>query len=118
MEAKFARELRDVALKGIIDSLRGVKYLRQVVVSVSGTDSREDFEEIRRAFDGVRTLNGEPATMVWNGGPALRELYEVLRAADLDPLTPPRVRRAFEQALGNEDESVSGRIEITLGDLR
>jgi len=76
-------ELRDVALKGIIDALRGVPYLRQVVVSVSGTDSRDDFEEMRRAFDGVTTCTGEPATLVWNGGPRVQALYRQLEAEGL-----------------------------------
>jgi glucosyl-3-phosphoglycerate synthase len=78
-------ELRDVALKGIIEALRGVGYLRQVIVSVSGTDRREDFEEMRAAFDGVRTITGEPVTLVWNEGPRLRELYRRLVAEGLDP---------------------------------
>ncbi len=68
-------ELRDVALKGIIEALQGVRYLRQVVVSVSGTESRSDFDDMRAAFDGVKTLDGEPATLVWNGGAGLRSLY-------------------------------------------
>jgi glucosyl-3-phosphoglycerate synthase len=76
-------ELRDVALKGIIDALRGVSYLRQVVVSVSGTDSREAFEEMRLAFDGVTTITGEPATLVWNGGPRVQALYRQLEAEGL-----------------------------------
>lgn len=78
-------ELRDVALKGIIETLKGVPYLRQVVVSVSGAERREQFDELRDAFEGVRTLTDEPATLVWNGGPRLRRLYEKLRTEGLDP---------------------------------
>jgi len=78
-------ELRDVALKGIIETLQGVPYLRQVVVSVSGTERRDEFLELKEAFSGVRTLAGEPATLIWNGGPRLRRLYARLRAEDLDP---------------------------------
>ncbi len=76
-------ELRDIALKGIIEALRGVRYLRQVVVSVSGTESRSDFDDMRAAFDGVRTFTGEPATLVWNGGAALRGLYRDLESQGL-----------------------------------
>lgn len=76
-------ELKDIALKGIIDALRGVRYLSQVVVSVDGTEDRSEFEEMRAAFDGVRTLHGEPATLVWNGGQALRGLYRRLDAEGL-----------------------------------
>jgi glucosyl-3-phosphoglycerate synthase len=78
-------ELRDVALKGIIEALRGVRYLRQLVVSVSGTESRSDFDDMRAAFEGVQTLTGEPATLVWNGGEALRGLYRDLESEGLEP---------------------------------
>lgn len=78
-------ELRDVALKGIIETLQGVPYLRQVVVSVSGTDRRDQFDELRDAFSGVRTLTGEAPTLIWNGGPGLHRLYQRLRNEDLDP---------------------------------
>jgi glucosyl-3-phosphoglycerate synthase len=77
-------ELRDVALKGIIESLKGIDYLRQIVVSVSGTDRREDFDEMRFAFDGVRTQTGEPPVLIWNGGPRVCELYGNLKEHDLD----------------------------------
>ncbi len=77
-------ELRDVALKGILDQLQSVSYLKQIVVSVSGTGSRHDFEEMCEAFRGVRTLDGEPVTLLWNGGPRIRALYERLAGEGLD----------------------------------
>ena len=77
-------ELKDVALKGIIDQLRGVDYLEQVIVSVAGTTHWEEYEEVRDAFDGVRTRSGEPATLLWNDGPRIQELYQVLRQERLD----------------------------------
>jgi len=88
-------ELRDVALKGIIEALSQVGYLRQIVVSVSGTDRREDFEEMRAAFQGVRTCTGEPATLVWNGGPRLEALYRSLKAEGLDPGADGKGRSAW-----------------------
>ncbi len=78
-------ELRGDALKGIIDQLKGVDYLKQVVVSVSGTERRDEYLEMRAAFEGVRTLDGQPATLIWNGGPRLRALYDRLREEGLDP---------------------------------
>jgi glucosyl-3-phosphoglycerate synthase len=78
-------ELRDVALKGIIEELKQVPYLRQVVVSVSGTDRRSDFEEMRAAFAGVSTTSGEGATLIWNGGPRVQALYGRLFAEGLAP---------------------------------
>ena len=44
-------EVRDVALKGIVETLKRVRYLRQIVVSVSGT-SRPG--RVRRAPVGLR----------------------------------------------------------------
>jgi glucosyl-3-phosphoglycerate synthase len=88
-------ELRDVALKGIIESLKGIDYLRQIVVSVSGTDRREDFDEMCFAFDGVRSQTGEPPVLIWNGGPRVRELYGTLRDHDLDAGADGKGRSAW-----------------------
>jgi glucosyl-3-phosphoglycerate synthase len=77
-------EVRDVALKGIVETLKKVRYLRQLVVSVSGTSRRDEFDELRAAFDGVRTFTGEPPTFLFNGGPRVQALYERLREEDLD----------------------------------
>ena len=74
-----------MALKGIVDVLRQVRYLRQVVVSVSGTSRLDEFDELRAAFDGVRTVTGEPAVFVWNRGPRVSALYQRLRSAEVDP---------------------------------
>ncbi|MBW2242561.1 MAG: glycosyl transferase [Deltaproteobacteria bacterium] len=81
-------ELKDVALKGIIDQLRSVDYLEQVIVSVAGTTCREEYEEMCNAFEGVRTRHGEPATLLWNDGPRIQELYRVLREEGLDAGPP------------------------------
>ncbi|MCP3984183.1 MAG: glycosyl transferase [bacterium] len=77
-------ELKDMALKGIIDQLRRVDYLEQVVVSVAGTSRREEYDEMRDAFDGVRTRSGQPATLLWNDGPRIQRLYRTLRDEGLD----------------------------------
>ncbi|MFQ5416257.1 MAG: glycosyl transferase [Myxococcota bacterium] len=78
-------ELRGPGLKGIVDTLRGVSYLRQIVVSISGTEDRGGYEEIRSVFDGVCTRDGEPPILLWNSGPRVQALYETLRLEGLDP---------------------------------
>jgi glucosyl-3-phosphoglycerate synthase len=88
-------ELRDVALKGIIEALRRVRYLRQVVVSVSGTDRRSDFDEMCAAFEGVSTSAGNPATLIWNGGPRVSALYRQLEAEGLSPGREGKGRSAW-----------------------
>jgi glucosyl-3-phosphoglycerate synthase len=78
-------ELRGPGLKGIVDTLHGVRYLRQIVVSISGTEERDGYEEMRAMFDGVRTLNDEPPILLWNSGERVQALYETLRSEGLDP---------------------------------
>ena len=91
----LASEAEGPALKGIVDTLRGVPYLRQVVVSVSGDSRREEFDRVCRMFEGVETVTGAPATLLWNGGPRLQELYGVLRAEGLDPGDDGKGRSAW-----------------------
>ncbi|MBW2312900.1 MAG: glycosyl transferase [Deltaproteobacteria bacterium] len=78
------QELEGPALGGILEALADVHYLKQVVVSVSGTESRDDFDRFRRAFDEVRTLDDRPATFVWNGSPRVQRIYSKLRDEGLD----------------------------------
>jgi glucosyl-3-phosphoglycerate synthase len=72
-------ELRGPALKGIVDALRGVRYLSEIVVSISGAAARTDYEEMRSLFDGVTTLSGEPPVLLWNSGKRVQALLETLR---------------------------------------
>jgi glucosyl-3-phosphoglycerate synthase len=88
-------ELQDVALKGIIEELKRVRYLRQVIVSVSGTDRRADFEEMQAAFAGVTTTSGEPATLIWNAGPRIDALYRQLEGEGLSPGREGKGRAAW-----------------------
>ncbi|MCH8132958.1 MAG: glycosyl transferase [Myxococcales bacterium] len=78
-------ELRGDGLKGIVDVLRSVHYLRQIVVSLSGTDDRSEYEEMRRFWEGVTTLDGAPPVLLWNSGPRVQALYQRLRDEGLDP---------------------------------
>ncbi len=78
-------ELRGDGLKGIVDILRGVRYLRQIVVSISGSEDRADYEEMRRFWDGVFTIDGEPPVLLWNSGRRVEGLFQQLRDEGLDP---------------------------------
>ena len=55
------------------------------MVSVSGTEARADYEEMRRFWDGVQTLDGRPPTLLWNSGTRVQELIRRLREEGLDP---------------------------------
>jgi glucosyl-3-phosphoglycerate synthase len=78
-------ELRGPALKGIVDVLRGVHYLREIVVSISGTDARADYEEMRSLFAGIHTVDGESPVLLWNSGRRVQALLETLRDEGLKP---------------------------------
>jgi len=78
-------ELRGPALKGIVEALQSVPYLRQVVVSLSGSASREQYNEMRRLFQDVRTRDDERPTLVWNQGPRVLALLDKLREEGLGP---------------------------------
>jgi glucosyl-3-phosphoglycerate synthase len=85
-------ELHAGPLKSLIDELTRVTYLAQVVVSVAGTDRPSEFEEMRDAFAPVRTRSGAPATLLWEGGPRLQELYGALQDEGLEAGGPGKGR--------------------------
>ena len=77
-------ELHGPGLKGIVDTLRGVRYLRQIVVSISGADEeRAEYDDMRALFEGVTTLDGREPTLLWNSGPRVKALYQRLEAEGL-----------------------------------
>jgi glucosyl-3-phosphoglycerate synthase len=81
----LASELHGPGLKGIVDTLRGVPYLRQVVVSISGVDEeRAEYDDIRQLFEGVRCIDGSSPILLWNSGPRVKALYQRLREEGLD----------------------------------
>jgi glucosyl-3-phosphoglycerate synthase len=78
-------EMQGQGLKGIVEVLRGIRYLREIVVSISGTGDRNDYQDIRAYFDGVRSLDDKPPVLLWNTGPRVQALYRRLREEGLDP---------------------------------
>ncbi|HVN36980.1 MAG TPA: glycosyl transferase [Myxococcota bacterium] len=81
----LASELHGPGLKGIVDTLRGVPYLRQIVVSISGTDEeRGEYDDMRQLFEGVRGIDGSAPILLWNSGPRVKALYQRLSEEGLD----------------------------------
>lgn len=78
-------EIHGPALKRIVETLQGIGYLRQIVVSVSGAPRREEFDEMVALFRDVRGIDGRPATLIWNDGPRLQSLFRRLQEEGLDP---------------------------------
>lgn len=71
-------ELEGDALPRILEELKPVKYLRQVVVSMSHTDSQQ-FRKARKFFDQLP----QKPRLVWNSGPRIQALYEKLEAGGM-----------------------------------
>jgi len=81
----LASELHGPGLKGIVDTLRGVPYLRQIVVSISGTDEeRGEYDDMRQLFEGVRGIDGSAPILLWNSGSRVKALYQRLSEEGLD----------------------------------
>ena len=78
-------ELRAGNLPVLVEALRRVDYLDQVVVVVDGAGERAQFEEFDAAFRGLPTRDGRGATLVWSDGPGVTDLLERMRAEGLDP---------------------------------
>ena len=78
-------EMQGPGLKGIIEVLRSVRYLREIIVSISGSGDRSDYHDMRAYFDGVRSIDDQPPVMLWNTGPRVQALYQRLRVEGLDP---------------------------------
>jgi glucosyl-3-phosphoglycerate synthase len=68
-------------LDSIVEQIRGVRYLRQVVIAYNGTDDPADFAEAKEFFARLRTEDRE-VRLVWVDGPrvqgVLRSIAELL----------------------------------------
>lgn len=71
-------EFEGPAMPKIIEELKGVKYLRQIVVTLS----RADAAQFARAKQMMAELP-QPVTFIWNNGPRIQALYDKLRESDL-----------------------------------
>ncbi len=71
-------EFEGPAMRRIREELAQVRYLEQIVVTLGRADARQ-FERARRFFDGFP----HAVTFVWNSGPRLQKIYEMLEANGL-----------------------------------
>jgi glucosyl-3-phosphoglycerate synthase len=72
-------EVDGVGLSRIMEVLREVPYLRQVIVSVSGRDRRDEFERVKKFFEAL-----PEASCVWGSGPTVGELIGRLQQSGLE----------------------------------
>lgn len=73
------REFLSGALPKIMDSLRRVNYIEQIVLSLDKA-SAEQFKKVKRAFS-----NNKKLSIIWNDGPGIKSLYKLLEKNDLSP---------------------------------
>jgi glucosyl-3-phosphoglycerate synthase len=73
------KELGTRALKLIVRELKGVTYLKQIVVGIDGATRARDFQRARTFF---RQLPQRP-TLLWNDGPRMSALFQRLEDAEL-----------------------------------
>ncbi|MGB9907451.1 MAG: glycosyl transferase [Candidatus Saccharicenans sp.] len=74
-------ELDSPALKGILNHLKDIGYLNEVVIVLGRTDKEEDFVKTRQLFSALPQRH----RVIWASGPQLGELYKELEEADLSP---------------------------------
>ncbi len=71
-------ELQGEALKGIVEELKKVKYIEEIVVTL-GPASRDEFLHAREFF----SVLPQKTVIIWNTGPNLREIYRTIEEAEL-----------------------------------
>jgi len=71
-------ELQGEALKGIVNHLKGVKYLREIVVSL-GPATPEEFDHARRFF----SVLPQKISILWNSGKRISSIYAAIEKEGL-----------------------------------
>ncbi len=66
-------ELEGLALKHILEEIRQVPYLNEIVVTMGRTD-QEQFDKAKKFF----SVLPQRTRIIWNTGPGIRKLYELL----------------------------------------
>lgn len=72
------REFEGPALPRILEHLKEVPYLRQIILTMAGADQRQ-FEHARSSMARLP----QEVKIIWNNGPRVQKLYEQLAANNL-----------------------------------
>lgn len=73
------REFSSKALPRIMKELKKVKYLNEIVISLDKADTSQ-FKRVKRFFSSHKKV-----TIIWNDGPRVKKLYQLLEKSDLSP---------------------------------
>ncbi|MCK4264153.1 MAG: glycosyl transferase, partial [Candidatus Aminicenantes bacterium] len=72
-------EFSSGALPNIMNILKKVNYLNEIVLSLDKANTKQ-FKEIKNCFSSVKRLS-----IIWNDGPRMKELYQQLEENNLSP---------------------------------
>lgn len=73
------REFSSGALPVIMNEIKKVSYLNQIILCLDRATAKQ-FKEVKGSFSSMRKLS-----IIWNDGPRLKELYNLLEKNDLSP---------------------------------
>lgn len=74
------KEIGTKALRGILQELKNVRYLKQIVVGIDGAD-RASWAEAKKEFSQLP----QKPVLLWNDGPRMQKLIGQLAGSDLNP---------------------------------
>ncbi len=101
------KELGSPALRGILENIKRVPYLNEIVVTLGRTDDPAHFAEVRELF----SVLPQKHKVVWASGPRFLELYRLLEANDLSAGEDGKGRSAwtaYGYILAREESKVIG----------
>jgi glucosyl-3-phosphoglycerate synthase len=75
------REVGSLALKLILREVGRVPYLKQIVVGIDGAARLREWRKAQHCFAQLP----QKATLIWNDGPRMKQLFQQLEEADLHP---------------------------------
>ena len=75
------RELGTTALNRIARELRGVTYIKQIVVGIDGATRVREWKKARRFFGQLP----QRPMLLWNDGPRMQGLFQKLEESELNP---------------------------------
>src|SRR5215510_8476176 len=75
------RELGTPALNRIARELRGVTYIKQIVVGIDGATRAREWKKARKFFSQLP----QRPVLLWNDGPRMQSLFRQLDDSELNP---------------------------------
>jgi len=87
-------ELKGTALKHILNELKKVKYIKEIIVTL-GPATKKEFDHARKFF----SVLPQRKRIIWNNGPRLNKIYKAIENAEL-PIGEPGKGRSAWMAYG------------------